>query len=105
MRIDQSIAGGINTNAARGTDEAEARQGVGRSVASGWADLVEVSEEASDLLALRRLALAAPEVRDEVVGEVKAKLALGDYIVSARAVAECVLEEAGGWERLDCLML
>lgn len=105
MRIDQSVASGIRTNAAGGAEETEARKGAGRSAASGWADLLEVSEEASDLLALRRLALAAPEVREDVVGAVAARLASGDYAVSSQLVAESVLEEAGGWERIDCLTL
>lgn len=95
MRIDQHHpADRIHSGAARGAEATDSQTGSLRSRESRWADLVEVSQEASDLLALRRLALAAPEVREELVAAVQAKLASGTYWVPSDVLAERILEEA-----------
>lgn len=57
-------------------------------------DNVELSEKVKDLQGAQRILEAAPEMRNEKVGEIKEQVTSGSYDVEDEAIADSIIKDA-----------
>ena len=105
MRVDQSANSPVQTTpandakGARKTHEAKgAKEGKGAAEAHGKADSsgaanAEVSDRAREMATARAAAADAPDVREDKIAELKARIASGKYSVDPHAVADRMVDE------------
>lgn len=75
------------------------KNGVGPAVDNKTGDAVDMSLEAKLRSTAYTVAKNTPEVREDKVAELKAKIEAGEYVVDSRAVAKSLIDEdLSEWE-------
>ncbi len=69
-------------------------EGVGETVAvGGLSDQVTFSGQSFEVQRARALALQAPDIREEMVGEIVAQIRQGRYVITGQEVAPRMIRE------------
>jgi negative regulator of flagellin synthesis FlgM len=107
MKITHNKVGqNLNTNdlgKADKTDKAKAGGGAGKGNAAALQDSdlgatkVDLSERAQDLKKIKEAALAAPDINEEKVARLQKLIDEGKYSVSAKDVADKMVDEELNW--------
>jgi len=96
MRIEQQVQADLNK--LNGTqDKKKVSSSVSSSSASDTAsasDSVSLSDSAKDLAGVKSSLQSTPEVRSDLVAELKSKIDSGQYNVSGRQIAEKIVQTA-----------
>ena len=74
-------------SAAKGTDKAEAK------ASTAGAAKTEISGRAKDMAQAKQVASNAPDVREEKIAALKARIAAGKYDVDAEAIADRMVDD------------
>lgn len=92
MRIDDKFQFDVNrmNDAAKKKDEKTSS----KSADSSESDKVSLSSSAKDASSIKDAVKSAPEIRVELVSELKVKIESGQYNVSGREVAEKIVQTA-----------
>ncbi|MCM2322874.1 MAG: flagellar biosynthesis anti-sigma factor FlgM [Oligoflexia bacterium] len=79
-------------NAAHAAKTKEVNAGAAEAAAQGAAK-TEISSRAKELAKAKEVATSAPDVREEKIAALKAKIAAGKYNVNPEAVADRMVDE------------
>lgn len=93
MRIDDKFQLGLN----RLNETAKNKKGEkssSNSAGSSDSDTVSLSSSAKDAASMKESVKGAPEIRVELVHELKVKIESGQYNVSGKAIAEKMVQTA-----------
>jgi negative regulator of flagellin synthesis FlgM len=93
MRIDDKFK--FDLNRTNDTSAKKKKESAGKSAESGsGSDSIQISDSAKDVANLKNSVKGAPEIRVELVQELKVKIASGQYDVSGKKVAESIVNKA-----------
>jgi negative regulator of flagellin synthesis FlgM len=102
MRVDQSTSNQVQSSEAQGAKHAKKTHGTkhadsaeGASEARGHAPAAnaEVSDRAREMATARAAANDAPDVREDKIAELKARISGGRYNVDSHAVADRMVDD------------
>ncbi|NDD91776.1 flagellar biosynthesis anti-sigma factor FlgM [bacterium] len=80
-------------SAAKRTERSEASRAVAASNADISSAKTEISGKAREFAKAKEVAGQAPDVREDRIAELKAKIAAGNYKVNAQAIADRMVDE------------
>ncbi|MEN9724022.1 MAG: hypothetical protein RJB38_2008 [Pseudomonadota bacterium] len=81
------------SSAAKRSEKADASQSAAARRVDSGATKAEISSKAKDLAKAKEVAGQAPDVREDKIAELKARIAAGKYEVNAQAVADRLVDE------------
>lgn len=93
MRIDDKFKFDLNRANDTSAKKKSASKSSGSESGSG-SDSVQLSSSAKEAANLKNSIKSAPEIRIELVNELKGKIASGEYNVSGKQVAESIVNKA-----------
>jgi len=85
---DVSAAG-----AAKRSEKSESPQATSAKQIDAGAAKTEISGKAKEFVKAKEVAAKAPDVRDERIAELKARIAAGKYEVNAQAIADKMVDD------------
>ncbi|MBU6375904.1 MAG: flagellar biosynthesis anti-sigma factor FlgM [Bdellovibrionales bacterium] len=81
------------TSASKRSEKADASKAAAASRVDAGAANTEISGKAREFARAKEVAAQAPDVREDRIAELKAKIAAGNYKVNSQAIADRMVDE------------
>jgi len=88
-----TTSGAASAGGARRADKAESAKAPAARAIDPGATKTEISTQAREFAQAKSVAGSAPDVREQKVAELKARIAAGKYEVNAQAIADRMVDE------------